>query len=107
MVEQHGIIGDDFGTELPQMQPDQTALDEDKQMAQYAKSEEFQRIRDHFNRKIAFYQTFLPDGRALTEVNKQERDDMWLVANIVIAELKLILAEYDNVRESVDGRETS
>lgn len=104
MPEQHGIIGDqDFGTELPQMQVDADQLTEEKSMAKYAKSGEFQRIREHFNERVVFYQSFLPDGRPVAEATLED----WKVANRIIAELNFIMAQYDNAKETLDGPETS
>lgn len=109
-VEQHGIIGDqDFGTELPQMQVDEDQLTEEKSMAKYAKSGEFQRIREHFNERIAFYQAYLPDGRTmqLSGLSMDELGRQWLAANTIVGELKFIMAQYDNAKETLDGPETS
>jgi hypothetical protein len=101
MNPQNGIVGDDFGTELPQMQVDPQSLVEEKQMAQYADSGEFQRIKDWVEERKAFYQTWLPTGKPLTEVPAEERGYMWLAANVVIGELDSLIASYELAKRVV------
>lgn len=101
----NAVLGDEnFGTDIPEMAVDTTQMEEERQMAQYAKSGEFQRIRDHFNQRIQFYQSFLPDGRSLTDGAAAVTAEEWKVANLVIGELKMIMAAYDSAQETVDAR---
>lgn len=76
-------------------------LKEEKQMAKFAKTQEFKRLKEHFQGRIDYYQQYLPDGRLLTEVSKEERQDMWVVANVIIAEYKLVIATYEQAAEIV------
>jgi hypothetical protein len=104
-MAQHGIIGDNYGIDLPQVEPDKTYLDEEKAMARFSKSKEFKKIKEIMQARIEFYQQALPDGRPVTEVDAQERANMWVIANAVIGEFNMILNAYETANEAVkDGR---
>lgn len=105
MASQNGIVGDDFGTVLPETEVPDTALDEEKKLARYSKTAEFKRLRDYFQSRIEFYQSFLPDGRPLTEAGKTASLNEWIIANQIIAEFNNVIAEYDRARETVDSVE--
>ena len=97
MNPQYGVVGDDYGTQLPETQVDQTALTELKHRAKFSKSKEFQELKQHCLDRIDFYQQFLPDGRSvLTDVPKPEQ---WQAANIVIGEFKGLIAAYESAAE--------
>lgn len=49
--------------------------------------------------RIDFYQKALPDGRPVTAVDTVERGQMWVIANAVIGELKMIIDEYEDAAE--------
>jgi hypothetical protein len=102
MNPQNGLIGDVSATELPQMEIDETILVEEKKMAKYSKTAEFKRIQNHFQDRIAFYQTYLPDGRPVATVSNQERLDNWAVANILVKEFDQVINLFDNARNVVE-----
>ena len=105
MGPQHGLIGDNYGIDLPQVSVDKDELDDEKRMARFSKSKEFKKLKEIMEARIAFYQQSLPDGRVLTEVDSIERANMWVIANAVIGEFNLILKAYENASEVVkDGR---
>jgi hypothetical protein len=102
MGPKNGVIGDlDFGTSFPEMRIPERDLTEEKKMARFSKTAEFKRLKGHLEQRIEHYQTMLPDGRALTSVSPQELAEHWLVANAVVAELKLIIASYEQVQLAV------
>lgn len=104
---QNAVMGDNFGTELPEAQIDETVLNQEKRKARYAKSKDYQDLKQRFQDRITFYQTFLPDGRPLTGVDTQERAHMWVVANALIGEFNMIFSDYENLVEVVaeaDGK---
>lgn len=103
MGPQNGILGDDLGMELPETQVDTTAMAEEQKAARYSKSHEYKKLKSHWDERISYYQKFLPDGRPLTEATKEEREQMWIVANIVIAELQTVMNYYENAREVVES----
>tara|TARA_R110000868_G_scaffold393445_1_gene664473 strand:+ start:334 stop:660 length:327 start_codon:yes stop_codon:yes gene_type:complete len=102
---QNGIIGDVSVTELPQMEVDETILVEEKKMAKYSKTAEFKRIQDHFQDRIAFYQTYLPDGKPVAIATAQERLDNWAVANILVKEFEQVITLFENARNVVEAVE--
>jgi hypothetical protein len=106
MGPQNGVMGDDnFGTELPETQVDQEQLLEEKKLAKYSQSEEYQRLKLFLENKIQFYQTFLPDGRPVTEVSQREREGMWVAANVIISEFKQLIEAYEGAFEAVKESE--
>lgn len=104
MPAQNAITGDDFGTDLPQAQPDVSSLAEEKARAKFSKSKEFQDIKNRWETRIEFYQQYLPDGRRVVDVPKKDLESMWIAANAIIAEFKSEIAFYEGVREAVDAR---
>jgi len=95
------LMGDSMGIDLPEMEVDQTSLDEEKNMARYSKSKEFKKIRAYCEDRINFYQTKLPNGLEVgLEVVPSTED--WRVANRVIGELKGLMNMYDNAKEVVE-----
>jgi len=104
-MAQNGIIGDNYGIDIPDVSLDQNSLDEEKSMARFSKSREFKRLKEIIEARIDFYQKALPDGRPVSAVDTAERAQMWVVANAVIGEFNLILQAYENAKEAVkDGR---
>ena len=100
---QNGIIGDAQMTDLPQMVVDENELNEEKKMARYSKSSEYKRIKNHFEERIAFYKTYLPDGREITSIDMAEAGQSWVVANTIIRELQNVLDSYELAAEAVNG----
>lgn len=98
----NGIIGDDnFGTELPTTTIPEAEVEEMNQMAKYAKSPEFKRIKSFFEDRIMYYQSFLPDGRDVRTLPPDDAREMWPISNAIIGELKYILNTYDASVEAV------
>lgn len=98
----NGIIGDNFGVDLPQAQIPKEDLIEEKKMARYSKTAEFKRIQDHFKERIDFYQKYLPDGRPIATVPKEDLESMWIAANVVIAEFNQVINMYEIASEAVN-----
>lgn len=100
---QNGIIGDITGADLPEMVIDEKELTDEKKMARYSKTTEYKRIEQHFKERIAFYKTYLPDGREITSVDMAEAGQSWVVANTIIRELQNVLDSYEIAAEVVDA----
>lgn len=94
----NGIIGDVNPTELPQSPVEQQdeALQELRKKAKYSRSKEFAELRENIEERIKFYQKFLPNGLRTFEQDQQDVSQNWRLANVVIAELQLILDTYQN-----------
>jgi hypothetical protein len=101
---QNGIMDEGGLAPFDMAMPAEQLADE-KLMAKYSKSKEFRRLKEHMQGRIEFYQQYLPDGRALTEVDAVERANHWLVANIVIKEFNLVIDSYGQIAEAVKNAE--
>lgn len=100
MQPQNAILGDDTGVALPQMEIEQEALTDELKMAKYSKTAEFKRIEAWCEERIAFYQSFLPNGLEVgLEVQPTAED--WRVANRVIGELKALMNAYEIAKTAV------
>lgn len=95
----NGIMGDNYGIDIPQVNVDKSQLDEEKAMARFSKSKEFKKLKEMMEARMEFYQKALPDGRPITAVDTAERAQMWVVANAVIGEFNLLLDAYENAKE--------
>lgn len=100
MQPQNILIGDSTGVELPQMEASEDLLVEEKKMAKYSRSAEFKRIQEHFNERIKFYQSKLPDGRDIG-VGQLPTPEEWVIANAIIAEFNLVIDMYERAAEAV------
>jgi hypothetical protein len=100
---QNAITGDDYATDIPVSQVDENELNEEKKAAKYARSHEYKKLKAHWESRIKFYQQYLPDGRPLTEVSPEQRNEMWVVANLVIGELKNAMNYYETSKEIVEN----
>lgn len=100
---QNGLVGDDFGTLLPETQIDQEQLATEKNMAKFSRTGEYQKLKSHLESRIRFYQQHLPDGRPLPEAaDAQQRGNMWLIANAIIGEFTAVLATYEQASAVVE-----
>lgn len=98
---QNGIMGEEYGTELPVMEVPEQDLTVEKNMARFSKTDEFQRLKKYFNDRIEFYQTNLPNGNPIGATMPTKED--WVVANIVITEFKAVMAIYEQANEAVEN----
>lgn len=96
MGPQNAELGDLTGIELPEAPVDETALNELKHKAKYARSKEFKELREKAQVRIDFYKNFLPDGTPAATANKEARAQAWGTANLIIAELEQLFGEHEN-----------
>lgn len=97
----NGLIGDTYGTDLPQMQVDEQTLVDERKRAKFSRTAEYQRLKEHCEERITFYQTCLPNG-AEVGLDVAPSTEDWRVANRVIGELKLIINMYETAKIAVD-----
>ena len=100
-MSKHGIIGDSFITDIPETKVEESQLNEEKKLARFSKTAEYKRLKGYLEERIKFYQSFLPDGRSLHGLNKQELGEKWPIANAIIGELKTIIETYEGANEVV------
>ena len=98
-MQTNGIIGDAYGTELPQTQMPEELLVEEKAMARFSKSKEFAHLKKHIEDRIRYYQAFLPNGKTVVEGATAED---WRVANVIIGEFQAVIDAYERAREIVN-----
>lgn len=101
---QNGIIGDNLGIDLPVTNVDDESLQIEKNMAKFSKTREFNKLKEHLESRIHFYENFLPDGRPLASVDADKVGANWVIANAIIGEFKAVLQAYENAKVAVDGR---
>lgn len=106
MSAQHGIVGEDFGTELPRMEMPEQDLTNEKNMAKFSRSVEFRKLKEHLEERIGFYQTYLPSGEAVPNSNMEELASRWVIANTIIYEFRALIQAYERAREVVEESQT-
>ena len=113
MPAANGIIGGGgvAPQQVPQATADDSQLKELKSAAKFAKTTEYKEFKEHLQKRMDFYRTYLPDGRAIgAQPSNQELANMWVVANCIIGEFNAILNVYDNAADMVkeaEGNATS
>ena len=98
-MSDNAFTDNSIGTELPQKPVDDTALRELRNKVKYSKSKEFQELKAVADQRIDFYTKFLPNGKPIVDTTPAEREKMWQVANIVIAEFQQLFGEFEFVEE--------
>lgn len=98
---QNTLMGDAQATELPQRKKDEKELKEEMAMARFAKSKEFKQLKEYLEDRIKFYQENMPNGLPLEGVDQKTAQEMWLPANVIIKELKAVIAAYEFAGEAV------
>lgn len=99
---QNGLIGDeDFGMSMPQSDISPDALKEVEHAVKFSKSREYKQLKGHMENRIAYYQSYLPDGRPVATVPTKELESMWVAANVIIGELKQIIAVYEQANDAL------
>lgn len=103
MNPQNAIIGDDnYGTDIPVTSQPEENLEAEKNRAKFSRTKEFKELKSYIEARIEFYSTYLPTGQPITDVTEEERGKYWLVANLVIDEMKMILQSYEKPAEVIN-----
>lgn len=104
---QNAIVGDnDSITNLPETQVPEAALTEEKKMAKYSRSAEYQRLKEFLEARVKFYQRYYPNGQQVQDLPAEERAAYWQAACIITKELEGILEAYEQARIAVDDNAT-
>ena len=101
MAKNEVIQGDSFGTDLPKTQISEDLLTQEKNLAKYSRSREFQALKEYLEARIKFFAEFLPDGKEVRWEASAEMGLKWIVANNVINEFKAVLNRYEQAAEVV------
>jgi len=97
----NAIIGETFGTDIPQTKIDETQLAEEKNAARYSKTKEFRQLKEYLEGRIKFFQGHLPNGDPAATQSPEVLYHNWVVANLVIGEFQAVLNFYANAEEAV------
>ncbi len=100
---QNAVISDVPDVEIPQttVQPEDLALE--KNMAKFSKTKEYQKLKEHLQGRITYFQNFLPDGTSIALQKVEEKTQNWIIANIIIGEFKAVLNAYEQANEVVEN----
>lgn len=112
MGPQNGIVGQENPTQLPQAAQDDSQLKAMAKTAKFMRTQEYKELKEHFDKRIEFYQKYLPDGRAVGAngsmmqsgvegLSMAEMGAMWVAANVIIGELKAVMGAYEAAAEFV------
>lgn len=103
MGPQNAVVGNDsYGTDIPQTQVDNNAFDEIVKTAKFSKTDEYKQLKEHFEKRIGFYQQYLPDGSPiLGEKDMTKLGELWVAANVVIGEFKAVMDVYEGAAQQV------
>lgn len=78
------------------------ALREIAKKAKYSRSKEFQELKASMEERIKFYQSYLPGGTPIVNIEESERGKYWAIADIVIAELQAVIDMYDGAQKLME-----
>lgn len=102
MGAQNGIVGDDFGTELPETDKLDPQMAEIQNAAKYTKTREYQELKSFLETRMDFYRQYLPNGKPVVgEQDVEELGKMWLAANVIIGEFSNIINVYEQAAKTV------
>jgi len=92
---QNGIP--DSYTTLPEPVIDREELVEEQKAIKYLKSAEWKLIKDYFEERKKFYQSYLPNGLGLNEtaLTKEQIGERWMIADAVIAEFDMLINSFE------------
>ncbi len=93
-----GIL-DEGGIVEPQQAVSDADLADEKNMAAFSSTKEFERLKEHFESRIEYFQRYLPDGRSVRE--EVPTPEQWAIANAVIGEFNLVINTYLAAAEGV------
>lgn len=99
MQPNNSIIGDSYGTDLPEIAVDDTAKKELANKAKYSRSKEYKELKAKADARIEFYQRYLPNGQPIAVASKQERAEQWGFANLLIAEFNQLFDEHETAEQ--------
>lgn len=101
MASEFGIIGNEYGTDLPEMVVAEQDLTAERNAAKFSRTAEFRRLKEHLEQRMEFYRTYMPDGRPVVSVPTAERGEQWAVANLVITEFRAVIDAYETAGDVV------
>lgn len=99
---QNAIMGDDsFGTNMPQTQIPEDAMDEIVKTAKFSKTAEFKELKKHLEGRIGFYRSNLPGGQPVGQVDPAVVGPMWIACDTIIREFQGIIDVYESAAQTL------
>lgn len=98
---QNGIVGNDYGIDIPETEYTDDQLVDVKKMAKFTRTAEYARQNAWAEAKIKFYQQYLPNGQDISTVAPETRDAYWVAANEIIKLLNEFLTSYESSAEEI------
>lgn len=99
---QNVIPDDNFGLELPTSQIDQPQLDEEVRKARYSKTKEFKEIKQYWEDRRSFFQSYTPGGAEIRfQIPDENVAQQWVLANNMINEIDAFLSRYSDAAKAV------
>lgn len=98
-------MGDmDESMNVPESVVPMETLVEEKNKAKYSKTKEFKEIRQYWEDRIKFFESYLPAGlETRWQVPSDDIAQQWVLANNIIAEVRAFLRQYDDAVEVVSN----
>lgn len=100
---QNAVMGD--VNDIPVTTVPDEVLNEEKNLAKFSKSKEFNKLKEYLEGRIKFFQTQMPDGKPLVNQDHDVLVHNWKVANLVIGEFQALLNVYENANQVVTASE--
>lgn len=97
----HGIVGNDYGIDIPETEYTDEQLAEVRKMAKFTRTAEYARQKDWAEAKIQFYQKYLPNGKPVSEAEAKEKAEHWVAANEIIGLLNEFMRSYESSAEEI------
>lgn len=103
----NGIIGSDagYGLDLPETQPDEADISQERAMARFSKTAEFKALKATIEQRITYFKRYMPSSRhddlAFRDMPNEERGWRALAADVIIEELTNIISAYEMANEVV------
>lgn len=94
-------IPEGFSIDLPQSEISDDSKSVEKGIAKLVERDEWKLLKKHFEGRIEFYQTYLPNGTPISNLPADEVGKRWMVANEVIAELMAVIVTYEEIAKNV------
>lgn len=103
----NGIIGNEYGIDLPESRLDEQMLNEEKKKARYSRSAEYRRLKEYLDSRIEYHRNFLPGGGQLAGMvgvaPMEQIGQAATVSQLVILELQKIIDEYESAVSAVES----
>lgn len=71
-----------------------------KLTAQFASSTGWKQQKEYLQERINYWQHFLPDGKAVNQLSREERETAWAIADNVIREVNQWIMSVEGMKDA-------